>query len=140
MPCAVAPLAGAWIETVAANPALVCASMPYANKLTIHILAAVAEHEREAISERTKAALGAAKARGTELGNPRWKASLSKARAARSQNKPPREVIETIKKKRDAGLTWRRIAADLNGMGIKSLSGGPWHDTTAKRVFAKSST
>jgi DNA invertase Pin-like site-specific DNA recombinase len=43
---------------------------PHAHKLTIHVLEAVAEHEREAISERTKAALAAAKARGKRLGTP----------------------------------------------------------------------
>jgi len=42
----------------------IAADNPHANRLTVHILAAVAEHERAAISERTKAALAAAQRRG----------------------------------------------------------------------------
>jgi len=53
----------------------VAADMPLVNRLTVHVLAAVAEHEREMISQRTKAALVAAKVRGTRLGNPRLPAT-----------------------------------------------------------------
>jgi DNA invertase Pin-like site-specific DNA recombinase len=57
--------------------------MPQASRLTLHILAAVAEYEREMISQRTKAALAQAKARGTRLGNPRPLEALKAANAAR---------------------------------------------------------
>ena len=59
---------------------------PHANKLTVHILAAVAQHEREMISERTKAALKAARARGTRLGNPRLDEAAKRGTAALKAN------------------------------------------------------
>jgi len=65
----------------------VAADMPSVNRLTLHVLAAVAEHEREMISQRTKAALAAAKVRGTRLGNPRLPAAGTLA-AAKTPSTP----------------------------------------------------
>lgn len=65
---------------------------PEANRLTIHILAAVAEHEGELTSKRTKDALAVVKRRGVKLGNPRYTESIEKARATRGIQKPAPEV------------------------------------------------
>jgi DNA invertase Pin-like site-specific DNA recombinase len=103
--------------------------MPFANKLTIHILAAVAEHEREAISDRTKQALAAAKARGIKLGGPKLAEASAKGSEANrvkadifATNTKP--VIDQIRK---SGITTLRgIAAALNARGVPTARGGTW--------------
>lgn len=115
----------------------VAVDMPQANKLTVHILAAVAEHEREAISQRTKAALAAAKARGTVLGNPQWEKSLSKARAARKLAPLPPELIGQVADHRAQGWTLRRIAAHLESIGVPTPRGRRWHPETISTLLAR---
>ena len=76
-------------EIMEGDVEFVAVDMPMANRLTVHILAAVAEHEREMISQRTKSALAAAKARGTLLGN-RTSIEIAQrnSRAVRSRLRP----------------------------------------------------
>ena len=94
--------------------------MPQANRLTIHILAAFAEHEREAISQRTKGALQAARKRGTRLGNPRWSESIAQARQIKDPIPPAPQLVEMMRRHRAEGITLRAIAAQLNGLGLRT--------------------
>lgn len=110
----------------------VAVDMPQANRLTLHILAAVAEHEREMISQRTRAALAAAKARGTRLGNPR--PDVAKASAAASVNAARfrADVMPVIQALQAEGRSLRGIAVELNAKGIRSARGQTWHAASVR--------
>jgi DNA invertase Pin-like site-specific DNA recombinase len=107
----------------------VAADNPHANRLTVHILAAVAEHERAAISERTKAALAAAKARGTQLGNPRLAEAAKRGTAAVKANARQfaANVLPIIEEIERAGTTSHNaIAMKLNQRNVRTARGGKW--------------
>lgn len=124
---------------------------PVANRLTIHILAAVAEDEAERISHRTKAALAAAKARGVLLGSSRpdhWQgrekrrlagaakgASTAKARRDAEAGPIYAAALRTIKKLTDEGATLREIAAELNSEGLTTVRGLPWNPMQVSRLI-----
>jgi DNA invertase Pin-like site-specific DNA recombinase len=102
------------------------------DRLMLHLLAAFAEHEREAISTRTKAALEAAKARGTKLGNPRWEQSLQAARDAKKLVPPAPAVMGMMQELRGDGLTLRAIADRLNALGLRTPKGSSWYASTVR--------
>ncbi len=109
--------------------------MPTANKLTVHIMAAMAEHEREMISVRTKAALEQAKARGKVLGNPNLAAAREVALAARQPHQHDAEVVRLVTEWRGQGKSFRAIAETLNRLGLRSARGGVWHDTAVRNLL-----
>jgi DNA invertase Pin-like site-specific DNA recombinase len=106
---------------------------PQANRLTIHILAAVAEHEAKMISDHTRAALAAAKERGTVLGGFRGRtgtcSDLAKARAVRvaKANSRAIDLTAAIRQLQSEGAnSLRAIASGLNQQGITAPRGGKW--------------
>jgi DNA invertase Pin-like site-specific DNA recombinase len=124
----------------------VAADLPQANRLTVHIMAAMAEYEAAAISARTKAALAAAKARGTQLGGHRWNSLRigTKGRAAsiqvRQQIAAQRaaDVLPTVEILRSEGATsLRELAAGLNERGIQTARGGNWSAVQVQRLLAQ---
>ncbi len=118
----------------------VCCDMPQADRFTVGILALVAEREREMISERTKAGLAAAKARGVVVGNPRWRIALEKAAVARREALKPLwvEQLRAIKEIRLAGVTKLScIAKCLTARGTRTARGGAWTATTVRNLLKR---
>jgi DNA invertase Pin-like site-specific DNA recombinase len=118
----------------------VCCDMPEANRLTIHIIAAMAEHERNMISDRTRRGLAAAKARGVRLGGPKLPQARKAAQIAirASAERHAANVVPIIRDIQRAGArTLREIAAALNARGIPTARAGQWHATTVRNVLAR---
>jgi DNA invertase Pin-like site-specific DNA recombinase len=119
----------------------VAADRPHAKAFELHIFAAMAEEEGRAISERTKAALQAAKARGVKLGNPtnldeasaKGAEALRAKAAARAEN-----VLPILQDLRARGVsTLAELADALNARGVKTPRGGQWHPASVSRVLAR---
>jgi DNA invertase Pin-like site-specific DNA recombinase len=118
----------------------VAVDQPFASRLTLHILSAVAEDEARRISERTKAALAAAKARGTKLGSPIARQTVALARAARSSyakraNATTKAVIKDIQ---SSGVdTLSGLARVLEARGIRTPGGrANWQPVQVSRLLA----
>ena len=115
----------------------VCCDNPHATKTMLRILAVFAQHEREQISERTIAALKAAKARGVKLGNPRYEESLARARAARGYEDAPPEVEDLILQWREEDETLQAIADRLNRLNIRTPQGFKWYPSSVRAALIK---
>jgi DNA invertase Pin-like site-specific DNA recombinase len=121
----------------------VACDLPEANTLTIGVIAAMAQHEREVISQRTKSALGALKARGVKLGNPQnlTPEAIKKAAAARTANAlaaPANRIATELATLYKAnGLSLSAIARKLNENGHSTRRGKAFDGVAVRRLLER---
>lgn len=116
------------------------ATMPTADPFQMHLFAALAEKEREFISARTKAALQAAKQRGTKLGGLRDKTMKRNVAIQEKARAEAEKVYKIVGPLRGAGQTLATIAGTLNDMGVATSRGGTWTPMQVKRVLDRVET
>lgn len=111
----------------------VATDMPHADRFMLHVYAAMAEEEGRRISERTKAALAAAKERGVKLGK------NGKVLAAKNRNDAQVFACQVAREfdrvgvKPNMGL--KAIARALNDYGVKTRSDGVWYKASVARLL-----
>jgi DNA invertase Pin-like site-specific DNA recombinase len=105
----------------------VCCDRPNAKPFELHIYAALAQEERRLISERTRAGLAAARARGVALGNAKLGAINRAAAIARAKALQP--ILNELQ-----GLSASQAAQELNRRGIATPAGGKWHPMQILRI------
>lgn len=125
----------------------VAADMPDANNLTVGILAVIAQHEREAISRRTKEALQAAKARGQRLGNPNGAAALRRAGKGNlaglkvirmKADEHALNLMPVIEALQEEGIqSLGGIAKELNERGMLTPREGHWHKSSVRNLLRR---
>jgi DNA invertase Pin-like site-specific DNA recombinase len=127
------------------------ADMPAANRFMLHVMAAVAEHEAKAISERTKAALQAYKARGGLLGAARPECrNLTPEAVAKGRERSVEvrsmaaseaygDLTPMMTEWRAGGMTLAAIADKLNAEGHTTRRGRPWNPVQVARVLERAS-
>ena len=114
-----------------------CADMPEADRTFLQMAAVFAEWEGRRISDRTKAALAAAKRRGVKLGSPDpakgGAATASVRRDATAKVAP--QAMPVITALRAAGQSLRAIASALNEAQIPTAMGGQWHASSVRNLI-----
>lgn len=117
----------------------ICCDNPHATRLTLHILSAVAEDEARRISERTKAALAAYKARGGRIGTVANLTREAGRRGAKTNRAKARtayaSLLPQLREWRAAGLSFARISARLNEAGHTTRSGALWNPAQVRRAL-----
>jgi DNA invertase Pin-like site-specific DNA recombinase len=121
----------------------VAVDMPNANRLTVRLMAVIAQEVREMISARTKAALAAAKARGVKLGGkrpnqPKVNPALGRAALAQASDEFAQCVGPVVAELRQSGMSFRQIVGELRNRGIRTMRGGTWTATTVRKVLLRS--
>jgi DNA invertase Pin-like site-specific DNA recombinase len=105
-----------------------------AGKMVFRMLAVLAEFERDLISERTKSALALKKSRGQRVGQVPFGYDIDDDGVTLVPNKIEQTTLAEMRKMRSNGMTWRRIADELNARRRKSKSGSRWTLFTARKI------